>query len=70
MFVGFFHGYVEDSNKCSLCLVRVSVLLLIFSFVLLSIKENISSSKSKSKASSIVSICFALPSRIECLNQE
>ena len=67
MFVGFIHGYFEDHNQCSLCLVRVSVLFLIFSFVLLSIKENISSSKSKSKSSSIVSTCFAVPSRIECL---
>ena len=46
---------------------RVSVLFLIFLFVLLSIKGNISSSKSRSKASSVVSMCFALPSRTECL---
>ena len=63
MFVGFIH----ESKKCSLCLVRSSVLFLIFSFVLLSIKEKISSSKSRSKPPSTVLMCFALPSRIECL---
>ena len=43
------------------------VLFLIFLFVLLSVNENISSPKRTSKTSSIVSMCFTLPSRIECL---
>ena len=67
MFVGFIHGYFEDLNKCFLYLERVSVLFLILLFVLLSIKENNSTSKTRSNASSFVSMCFTVSSKIECL---
>ena len=67
MFVGFIHGYFEDLNKCFLYLVRVSVLFLILLFVLLSIKENNSTSKTRSKASTVVAMCFTVSSKIEYL---